>query len=348
MIKPFDVRDIILVANLQQRGLALSMEEQLLHPRSPLRSALLANLFPTVPSMTTFVLNFADENGKTQSGLIQARIRPGRPELDVVFVSPSLESGNGSHAMWQRLLTHLCVKAGEAGQQRIYAHVGNGREDALQIFRNIGFAAYAEETVFKLAAPGKRCAGPLPVLRRQTEADSWSLQRLYAAVTPHVVQTAEGLAQGQWQINNYLIIDQGYRYGYVWENQGEILAVLNFHSGKAGHWFRLMIHPDAAEEAAPLIEAGANMANSRSRRPVFCSLRTYQTEFTGPLSDCGFEPIAGQTLMVKHITVRVKDFLTRLVPAVEAKHATPSMMQSQGKSAPENNGGNHTAGTISA
>ncbi len=329
MIKPFNLRDVFLVANLQKQGTALDLEERLLHPRSPLRSALLANLFPTIPGVSTYILNINNDT-ETHLGLAQARTRPGRPEQDVVFLAPALEIGNGSHAIWQRLLNHLCIKAGEAGYQRMYVRLA-ATSDALQIFRNVGFTAYAEERIFRLDAE----LHPLQPqntlgLRRQISTDSWSLQRLYTAVTPHTVQSAEGLAQGQWQINNYPLADRGYRHGFVWVNRGEIMAVINVHSGKAGHWFRLMVHPDARSETTNLILGGLSLLKNPQHQPVFCSLRTYQLELTTHLLACGFRQFSTESIMVKHITVRAKDFLTRLLPAfdstVEAKHAAPTTM----------------------
>ncbi len=330
---------MFLVAQLQKQGTALDMEERLLHPRSPLRSALLANLFPAMPAVSTYILQM-DDDKHTQLGLVQARIRPGRPEQDVVFLSPTLESGNGSHAMWQRLLSHICIKAGEMGHQRIYARLKSD-SIAIQIFRNIGFTPYAEERIFRLDAElhPETTTDDLG-LRYQTTADSWSVQRLYTAVTPHTVQVAEGLAQGQWQINRYPLANQGNRRGYVWENRGEILAVLNIHSGKTGHWLRMMIHPDVHDEAPRLILGGlAHLKNSR-KHPVYFSLRTYQSESATQLFACGFREYNSQQILVKHITVRAKDFLSRLLPAfetsAEGNHAAPLMQSTS--STPETNG----------
>ena len=339
MIKPFQIQNIRLVARLQKNGTTLDMEDRLLHPRSPLRAALLANLFPAMPGVATYVLNFKDEKGVHQ-GLVQARIRPGRPEQEVVFLSPKLENGNGGHAVWQRLLNHLCIKAGEQGHQRIYARLNPDSEES-QIFKNVGFSPYAEERVFRLDTDlypdnPQNTLG----LRRQTAADSWSVQRLYTAVTPHTVQVSEGLAQGQWQINNYPLADQGHRYGLVWENRGEILAVLNIHSGKMGHWIRLMVHPDIDSETTNLLLGGLSLLKNPHHHPVYCSLRTYQSELASHLFACGFREFAGQQILVKHNTVRATDFLSRLLPAfdtsIDAKHATP-VMKTQ-TSAPKTNG----------
>ncbi len=136
------MRHLRLVARLQRVGTSLDIEEQLTHPRSPLRSALLNSVLSPRSGPSTFILDQRDENKKLV-GLAQMRIRPGRPERDVVFISPSLDAGNGSHAIWQRLLTHLCVQTAERGSLRIYARLPLQSEE-LQLFRNVGFIEYGQ------------------------------------------------------------------------------------------------------------------------------------------------------------------------------------------------------------
>ncbi len=331
LIKAFRLQDTFLVKKLQKQGIALDMEERLLHPRSPLLATLFANLFPATPGVTTYLLS----NGKRAHSLVQARVRPGRPEQEVIFLSPTLTHGNGASAIWQRLLNHLCVEGGRQGYQRIYARLKKDSDEA-KIFKLVGFLPYAEEQIFRLdesrVLPQARSTLGI---RRQTPADSWSLQRLYTAVTPQAVQVAEGLAQGQWQIHNYLLADQGHRYGYVWENEGEILAVLNIHSGKNGHWFRVMIHPSAHDKIANLCADGLNILPNPKNKPIYCSFRTYQSELAAQISEHGFKPFAQQQIMVKHNTVRARDLFSQFLPTfergVEAKHASPMMKSSAQK-----------------
>ena len=351
MIKTFQLQDVRAVVNLQKQGHILDLIERLVHPRSPLQSALLAKMLPAMPVTSTFVLDFSD-NDEHHWGLVQTRSRPGRPEQDVIFLAPSLEHGDGSHAVWQRLLAHVCVKAGEAGHHRIYARFDRERDEA-QVFRNVGFAAYAEEEIFCLRPdhfPTKM--RDTLGLRKQTTADSWSLQRLYAAVTPRGVQIAEGLAQGQWQLNKYFLGERDRRYGYVWEREGEILGVLHIRAGKAGYGFRVLVHPDADDQVGPLIQAGLSIINqanqtlrrslNKSNKPIYSSLRTYQLELGHVLGDYGFQKIASQVVMVKHTTVRARDVLSRLVTfeaPVDAKPASPTpFIQSEAGPASSPNG----------
>ena len=57
-------------------------------------------------------------------------------------------------AIWQRLLTHLCVQTAERGSLRIYARLPV-ESDELQLFRNVGFLEYGQVVAERLS----RCRG---------------------------------------------------------------------------------------------------------------------------------------------------------------------------------------------
>lgn len=325
MIKPFRLRHARLVARLQRQGVSLDLEEQLTHPRSPLRSALISSfLLPGMGSFT-IILDYQEDSTR-HLGLAQMRPRPSRPEVDVVFIAPALDAGNGSHALWQRLLTHLCVRTGEWGGQRIYTRLP-AEGDEYQVFRNVGFTAYAQEDVFRweVEQPLPSSAEQL-TLRRQTPRDSWDLQRLYTAVTPRAVQSAEGSAQGQWELPNRRWGEQGRRYGYVWESEGEIMAALHIRSGKEGHWLRWLLHDDVLDQAEALAGSALRRLRRSDNLPIYCAVPTYQTGLRTALAGLGFRPLAHQTLMVKHITVRVRDWSLAPAREVQAESVAPTAL----------------------
>jgi len=325
LIRSFRLGDIGVVSHLQQGGVLLDLETSLTNPHSPLSTALLSAVLPFRAGAHTFVIDHREENGHLL-GLAQMRQRPGRPEYVIVFIAPALSSGNGMHAIWQRLLVHLCVRAGERGGQRLYAGLPADGEE-YQIFRHVGFAAYAQESVFMLTAPVSRLEEiePLP-LRRQRERDSWSLQQLYASVTPRAVQNAEGSAQAQWELSRVGWGGYLHRRGYVWESRGEIGAALQFRSSRAGHWVRMLLHPDALDQADALVAAALARVPRAPNQKLYCAVRTYEAGMSSALSDWGFQPVGSQTLVVKHTTVWARGLATQPVSALEghAESATPS------------------------
>ena len=262
------------VLRLQKVGVALDIEEQLTHPRSPLRSVLLDTvLFPRT-GPTTFILKQKDDHS-TQFGMAQLRTRFGRPERVVVFMSPRLNSGNGTHAIWQRLLTHMCVQAAQWGSLRVYARLPLGSEES-QIFKNIGFLEYGQEKIYRLDTNIKRSGIESSIhLRPQRPSDGWGLQQLYATITPRPVQTAEGLAQGQWELTRHRLGEHGRRYGYVWEVGGEIAGALHLRFGKQGYWIRTLLHPDAIHQTEALCRAALRLTVDSPKKPIYFAVRHY-------------------------------------------------------------------------
>ncbi len=304
------------MAYLQGVGTPLDIEEQLTHPRSPLRSVLFDSIFSPHTGPSTFILDQQDENGRLL-GLAQMRSRSGRPEQDVVFMSPALSTGNGSHAIWQRLLTHLCVQTAERGSLRIYARLPV-ESDEMQLFKNIGFLEYGPEDIYRLnQAVNRDAIEPNLPLRPQQASDGWGLQKLYAALTPRPVQNAEGLAQGQWALTHRRWGEQGRRNGYVWEVDGELLGALHIRTGKCGYLIRTLLHPDALDQTEALGQAALSLTSKRPHFPVYFAVRQYEAGWQHILPALGFESFTSQTLVVKHMTVRVRGKSPVLVPALE-------------------------------
>lgn len=318
MIRSFHLRDSRLVARLQKAGTPLDIEEQLTHPRSPLRSVFLDTFLSPQSGPSTFILDHHDEQHGKQLGLAQIRTRPGRPERDIVFMSPTLNSGNGSHAVWQRLITHLCVQTAESGTLRIYARLPL-HTDELQIFKNVGFVEYGQEHFFQLDPSVDRVAMPPKLqLRLQQASDGWGLQKLYATLTPRAVQNAEGLAQGQWELNRRRWGEQGRRTGYVWEYEGDILGALHIRNGKRGYSVRTLLHPDALDRAEDLCQAALRLTAAKPKSPVYFTYRHYEAGWSNILPSFGFEPLTSQVLVTKPMAVRVREKSKKLIPALEA------------------------------
>lgn len=320
MIKPFHLRDSRLVARLQRVGTPLDIEEQLTHPRSPLRSVWLDTLLAPHAGASTFILDQQDDNGRTV-GFAQMRARPGRPERDVVFLAPALAADESSHTIWQRLLAHLCVQTAERGSLRIYARLPVQSEE-LQLFKNVGFLEYGQEDIYQLDPTVDRTIIPPNLqLRPQQASDGWGLQKLYTTLAPRPVQHAEGLAQGQWSLARPRWGEQGHRRGYVWEVDGELLGALHLRAGKRGYWVRTLLHPDALDQAEALGQAALSLTLERPHLPVYFALREFESGWSNILPLLGFTPLTSQTMVVKNMAVRVRKTIPMRLSALEQ---TPS------------------------
>lgn len=233
-------------------------------------------------------------------------------------MSPSLDAGNGSTAIWQRLLTHLCVQTAEQGGLRIYARLPMESEE-LKVFKNVGFMAYGQLEVFQLANSVNRTdVKPKLQLRPQKSSDGWGLQKLYAALTPRAVQNVEGLGQGQWDLTRRRWLEQGLRSGYVWELEGELLAAIHIRAGKRGYWIRTMLHPSALEEAEALCRAALVLTATNLQLPVYFAFTQYESGWRHILPALDFQPLTSQTLTVKSMAVRIREKAPGLLPVLEA------------------------------
>ena len=318
MIRPFHLRDTLMVSRLQKMGTALDVEEQLTHPRTALRSVLLDNLLSAQTIPSTFIIDHVDENGH-HLGFAQMRPRPGRPEHDVVFIAPALEAGSGNHAIWQRLLTQLSIQTAEQGNFRLYAGLPID-DEALQVFKHVGFMAYCQQNIYKLTGNGGKVLEKSShiKLRPQVHTDGWGLQKLYSVATPRGVQNSEGSAQGQWALPKRAWHMPGRRIGYLWEERGEILGAVHFRVGHKGVVLRTLLHSDSVDETENLLRAALSMMSSWVSRPVYLAIREYEPGWTSILPDLGFQEFASQTLVVKPMTVRVKTSVPIRVPTLEA------------------------------
>ncbi len=316
---------------LQQKGISLDIEEQLTHPRSLLRSVLLDRFFAPRACPSTFVLDQQD-NDKHIYGLVQVHFRSERPEREVVFMSPALDSGNGIHAIWQRLLNHVCIATAEQGALRVFARL-QAQSDELQIFKTVGFADYGQEDIFRLSPtrPQPTIKSNLQ-LRPQQVSDDWALQKLYAVVTPRQVQNVEGLAQAEWTLKKWRWGEQSRLYGYVWEVDGELLGALHIRVGKHGYVIRTLLHPDASDQAESLGQAILKMINPPTNLPLYFIVRSYESGWVPILPQLGFKPLTSQVLLVKQMAVRIRN-VPILIPVLEktvAERAVPTVVNGQG------------------
>ena len=331
MIRSFGMRDIFLIGNLQKKGTCLDPEIALTRPYSPLLAALSSYFLIQEAGTLTFILETRDQSSRVQ-GLAQMRQRRGRPEADVVYLVPSFSTADEVRTIWHRLLSHLCTRAGELGIQRLFARLAEDGEE-IETFQQVGFSPYTREDIFCLnrLSESHRCLERVD-MRPQQVVDAWALQRLYANVAPRLVQQAESLGERGWERSSVDWPLRARSEGYVLEDNGELVSYLLFSGGRIGHWMRILLHPQAYDRAAEVIQHGLAFLSHYPPCPIYCSVREYEGGLRTPLQDWGFEPFASQAILVKHTTVRIKEPARKLVPSLDkrAEAATPTMSRING------------------
>jgi hypothetical protein len=290
-------------------------------------ASLLASLFPINPAARTWLC----EDHWRILGVAQARRRAGGCAWDLAYLA-SLPNRSAEDTPDDDILMELLEYAVNAaimhGVQRVFAKVDEETSD-LELFTRCSFQRYARELTFWL--PQGVPDGPMPELplRRWHRHDQWGLLRLYSASAPRVVQIAEnvdsneytGLRVGplrRWQIPLLPAREEGFVYdlgvrlgGWVQVRRGR---------GPHPHQIALMVHPDNADLATPLLRFGVSLlGKGGDARPVYCQVREYEGAVASALRDGGFEHVATRALLVRHLTLRA--MRRRLIPALEQRVA---------------------------
>ncbi|MFQ5858185.1 MAG: hypothetical protein ACE5LU_21490 [Anaerolineae bacterium] len=314
------MRDILLIRALQDEGISLDLESLVLRPRAPLWSALLSQIPLNSFGAATYVVRNRD-----QSGFIQAQQGRSPAEDYLTFVAPALSRNDGMPHTWQLLLDTLCRGQGARGVQRVFAKLPAEAEAEAEVFRKVGFRVYTQEHIFRMPRPTGNgiSAGPIR-LRPWESKDAWGIHRLYCMSAPRFVQQAEHLpgqigesATSDWAQGNH-------EEQYVWDHNGEIAAYLRLLEGVQGHWMHLLMHPDHTEHADALVSLGVARLARYGLRPVYCAVRTYETDLIGALKAAAFQEYQTRFLLVKQTAVRVRQKIFEPLPQVERVETAPT------------------------
>jgi hypothetical protein len=307
VIRPFDLLDVPLLAQLESQGLSLFSEYALTRKTRPIQAAL-AGFFSLYSRGAYTVVS-----PNPPAGFAQMRTRATGPRAIVTFVAPGLAAGNGITEVWAQLLEALGVAAGEMGRHRLVAEVPEDGAEVTTLHR-IGFAILLRQNILR------RQAGPSPELpddlslRPCADSDGWGIQQLYLNTTPQLAQQAETSPR---------VYRSGPTRGYVLEEGGEVIAYLEIRRGPAGAWFNTFVHPQAEQCARRVIARGLTLLGPRWSAPVYCCVRRYQEWLSAPLQSLGFERFSATAVMVKRLAVPVAEPERVPSPALVHKVTTP-------------------------
>ncbi|MDQ4075898.1 MAG: hypothetical protein M3220_06575 [Chloroflexota bacterium] len=315
-------RDLWTIYRFQNQGVRLDLKSALLRPSSPMYLATARSL-PGFGLWSGRVLTVTvREQG--HSGFVQARWRSSMPALDLLFIAPALGARRGATWIWHHLLHELVRKGGERDVQRLFAHLPEHRHAEVEVMRQAGFAIYAQDRLYCLKHLPNSLNGTEILWEPHEAVDDWGLNRLYHALTPLVVQQAEGVLRRK-SSNDYGGWWGSSRRGcYVLrgESVGEVRGYLRLTKGEHGHWLKLVLHPDLALSSFQLLQQALQLIADWSPLPVYCDVRDYEGFITEGLDRCGFEQVMTRVLLVRHTTASVRIKAARRVRALEASAET--------------------------
>jgi hypothetical protein len=338
MIVSFGLRHIWLVRQLQNACTIVDLRSALLdEPPTPLRAALQGYFLKSRLGTFTYVLQAPDHDAGLR-GFAQAKGHPSGLVWNLLCLAPALDCqtkpmpllAEEAATIWYRLLLHLCIAAGERRVQRLFAWV-SADSSAEEVFRQAGFAVYCHERLFWLP-PGEMRSGTLSTrINPLRPEDQLDVQKLYRRVTPRSVLQAEEINSQQGNSLPYqpylLDSEQGY---VLYSHHGEMEGYLHITAGPRGVCMRLLTQPEARNGAAELLDHALALRSHYPSRPFYCAVRDYEGGLQTALEERGFALINTYSLLVKHTTVRVKEPVRKLVPALEKKaEIAPTVSRSE-------------------
>ncbi len=261
---------------------------------------------------------------------LQAQKRPGRPELDIVFLAPGLDARRGHPAIWEKLLSHHTYEAANRRIERIYADVPD-QPLPVSTFNHAGYRVYERQTIWRLTpqALDDYSSRLSADFRPQSGADEWALDALYRRVVPKEVQAAEGMQNGNSIRSPILGWWQGGSCAsYVLLDRGDVRGSVQIVRGSRGNWLQLwcdFLDTDMTH-MNQLLSFALTVINSRAtgrtaNMPVYIAVREHHGALGTVLGDYGFAPVTDRAKMVKHVFQWLRE-AARAQPATMETTAT--------------------------
>jgi hypothetical protein len=312
LIRPFEIRDVLGLRALQRQVADLDFEGMVLDGSSPLRLAL-RHLLPVYSSGTRTLMYLPDgqtavRHGGRHPSFVQTRRRVGGRECDICRLAPPLDTVSAAALSWQRLISAACQAEVGSGVERFFARVNENDRLAVQVLRQAGFVAYANDTVMRLmsdpAGPGN--VGDSAGLTPLEASDYPDAARLRDIVTPVAVQRTEGLTPWERHVPAGW---PGLRTTlWAWRASDGLAGCVSATYGQGRSWLRFLLDPDRADRADHLVRSALDRLELRELAGlVYCSVRGYEPGIRLALQNVGFQLVANRYLLVKHATVWVKE-----------------------------------------
>jgi len=297
MIRPLTPVDLWILRRKPRSQVMLYNEAMLVKSHRPFWFGVRCALEGSRRDRATFVYR---ERGSRAA--VQAVGRGGRPEQDIVMLS-AYGDGRGQPTdpdIWFRLLEVLCLSAGQHRVQRLYAALSQRHEELREVFRQLGFTGFTQQTVMRLEGPDWDQGITLAPMRPQARRDAWAIHKLYGATTPHNVQQAEARVARDWTLPLAHGWGRPRRRAWVLGPEDNLATYLHLTSGPAAHVLLLLMQPEVRAITTDILRFGLGQISDTL--PVYLVLREYQRELLLPAADLGFQPIGEQALLFKQTT----------------------------------------------
>lgn len=266
----------------------------------------LAAVFSQLNAIFGTYTNVAHSDNGAPSLFGQVNFQQGERSARMAFITPVLDSTLPTLPM---LLEDLARQSGEWGAYHLLAEMDE-TSPVFESFRRVGFSVFAWQRVWKL---------PIMDAEAVPEAD-WTpvrldqennIRSLFQSLVPPLVLSAEPMSVHSFQ-------------GLACQQQEDVMAYADVEFGSQGIYVKPIFHPDALDVDC-LIKALTTVLPNQSGRPVYMTVRSYQSWLENGLERIGAEASPRQALLVKHLIARQRSpILERGIQALERRRAEPS------------------------
>lgn len=233
----------------------------------------------------------------------QINFNPGDQNAHLVFLAPEFDLLD--HAILA-LLDHLCWESGGRGALRLLAEIDEELPLG-EMLRLSGFSVYARQQVWRFTNPHQN-GDKDQFWRSFQQIDQHNLNSLYHAVVPPLVQGAEAM-------------DKRPAHGYVYYQDGELLAYVDTTSGPKGVFLTPIIHP-SLQETEKLFANLFRMINVNNGRSFYLAVRDYQSWLNSAAEALGGQPGNRKVMLVRHLINKQRVSVPSAIRKVLEAHST--------------------------
>lgn len=222
----------------------------------------------------------------------QVQYASGERSARIAFLMPD-ESLNQPEI--SALVESLAVQAGAWGAFHLLAEVEEN-SCAMEGLRLSGFSVYAWQRIWKYTPPvkqpsnGKATVNGNSHWQSASSVDEVMIRNLYQSLVPPLVQSAEPFSAQR-------------KPGWLYRQEGEILAYVEGIYGPQGIYLQPLIHP-GIDEIVPVLANLLHYQRAQGGKPVYVAVRSYQAWLEPVMRDLEFQVGPRQALMVKHLVVQ--------------------------------------------
>jgi hypothetical protein len=297
----------------------------------------LSTLIPSWVPLRAPSLHLVYEDEGELVGSCRAIEEPGRDD----WVITELDAADGPMAAEIRydLLSAACEEGIRRGVARYHAACADVREN-LELFRQLSFMAYAQETILyrepveqrsrgglrgRLPWPRAAASGQEVDLRPAGAPDAWHVFDLWTHATPPAIARVEGYDAADWEsVGHEAVVPRsslapllhfGEVNAWLLEQDGRAALFVQHAECKEGpHYVRFLLR-DGTDAAARLAGALERLGPGAASAGVLAPVRTYEAMGFHAARDAGFEPIGRVTLLVREVRAAIRQ--PAMVPAID-------------------------------